>query len=104
MGRVKSDNRHLGILSGYERRWQHLTAAGNTTITPRTGEVVVLHTVIVNTTTATAVILRDSAVGVVAILKASIAEGTYTYNLKLKGNLVVENAGGSDLTVTFSND
>jgi len=102
MARIKSDNRHLGILSGYEARWVHNT--GNQTITPRSGEVIVLHNVVVNTTSGTAIILKDSAVGVIASIKASVLEGDFIYNLRLKGNLIIENAGGSDLTITFSND
>lgn len=104
MGRLKSDNRHLGILSGYEKRWKHL-GAGDTatyTITPRSGEPVVLHSVVLNTNGAL-VTLRDSSVGVIGVIALDAPEGNLDYNLKLKGNLIIEN-GGSDLTVTFSND
>lgn len=104
MARIKSDNRHLGILSGYEARWRHSAVAETITITPRAGEPVVLHQIIINTTSASAIIVRDSAVGVVAGIKASIVEQPMAYYLKLKGNLIVENPGGSDLTIVFSND
>lgn len=104
MGRLKSDNRHLGILSGYEVRWRNSKVAETVTITPRGGEVVVLHGIDVNTTTATAIVVRDSSVGTIGTLKASIAEGPYLGPLKVKGNLVVENPGGSDITIRYSND
>lgn len=106
MGRVKSDNRHLGILSGYECRWRHSGAAETITIAPRSGEPVVLHRIVIGTTTASAIVVRDSVNGVISTLKASIAEGTYEYNLKLKigSDLIVENPGGSDITIVFSNN
>lgn len=102
MARVKSDNRHLGILSGYERRWAHNVATA--TYAPRAGEPFVLHKVVINTTSASAILLIDTAVGVIATIKASVLEGTFHYDIKLRGSLRVENPGGSDLTVTFSND
>lgn len=102
MARPKTDNRHLAILSGYEVRWAHNTAT--TTYAAHAGEPFVLGRVIVNTTSASPVVLIDTATGVIASLKASVAEGTYPYNLRLRGNLRVENSGGSDLTITFSNN
>lgn len=102
MARVKTDNRHLGILSGYEQRWAHNTATA--TYTAHAGEPFVLNKVVVNTSSSSAVVLVDTAVGVIATLKASISEGSYVYHIKLRGNLRVENPGGSDLTVTFSNN
>lgn len=104
MGRVKSDNRHLGVLSGYEARWEHNDGGRTSTIRPRAGEVVVLHRIVINTTSATAITVRDSTNGVIAVIKASVAESTLNYNLKLKGNLIVENAGTSDLTIVYSNN
>lgn len=79
--------------------------AGDTatrTITPRTGEPIVLHSVILNTNGAV-VTLRDSAVGVIGVIALDAPEGNLDYFLKIKGNLIIEN-GGSDLTITFSND
>lgn len=104
MGRIKSDNRHLGVLSGYEVRWIHNDGGKTTTVTPHVGEPVVLHGIDVNTTSASAIVVRDSAVGVIAVLKASIAEGIYLRPKRLKGNLIVENPGTSDITINFSND
>jgi hypothetical protein len=102
MGRTKSENRFAGVQTGFYSRWQHVT--GNATISPRAGEIVVLHSVNVNTTTASPVILRDSAVGVIATIAASAVGQTFAYMLPLRGDLIIENPGGSDLTITFSND
>lgn len=104
MGRVKTDNRHLGILTGYEARWVHNDGGRTTTITPRAGEPVVLHRIVVNTTSASVIVVRDSINGVIATLKASVAEQPFDYFLKLKGNLIVENSGTSDITIVYSND
>lgn len=102
MARLKSDNRHLGILSGYEARWMH-APSGTVTIAPRAGEPVVLHKVVLNTNGG-ALVLRDSAVGVIATIALDAPEGTFWYGLKLKGSLIVENPSGTDATVIFSND
>jgi hypothetical protein len=104
MARVKSDNRHLGILSGYETRWRHSAVAETVTITPRAGEPAVLHHIVVGTTSSSAIIVRDSINGVILTLKASISEGTYHCAVRIKGNLIVENPGGSDILIVYSND
>lgn len=104
MGAVQSSNRSLGILSGFGVRWIHSDGSKTTTISPKTGQGVVLHRLIVNTTAASAITIRDSAVGVIGVLKASVAEGTYPYGLPIKGNLIVEVAGASDVTIVFSNN
>lgn len=103
MGRTKSDNRLLSIAAGFSSRWDHHTG-GTKTYTPRTGESVVLHRIIINTTSASAIIIRDSAVGVIATIAASTAAGDISYGITCRGNLVIENPGNSDLTVVFSDD
>lgn len=60
-----------------------------------------LHRVVVGTTAAGAVTLKDSA-GTVAILKASIAEGTYTFDTTFAGYLEVVVAAASDVTLIFT--
>lgn len=54
--------------------------------------------IMVNTTAAGTVTVADST-GTLAILKASIAEGFYPFNMTFSGFLSITNAGGSDLTV-----
>lgn len=61
----------------------------------------VLHAIVVNTTAAGSITLADSS-GTIAVLKASIAEGTYTYDVAFSGYLRCELAGASDVTVIHS--
>lgn len=104
MGRVKSDNRLLGQLTGNYNRFRHSGAAETITIPPATGEFVVLERIVIGTTSASAIVVRSAVDGVILTLKASISEGTYTFNLPVRGNLIIENPGGSDLLVVFSNN
>lgn len=108
MSEIKSDNRHLSILVGYGVRWWH-GVDPQETLAAKTGEPFVLLSVIVNSTTASAITLTDTgnatnAPRVIANLKASIAEGMYEFNLPLLGSLKVDNPGGSDLTITYVNN
>lgn len=57
-----------------------------------------LHAVVVNTTAAGAITLTDAR-GAIGVLKASIAEGHYVYDLAFAGYLRVETAAASDITV-----
>lgn len=99
MGAVFSEVRSLGILAGVEGQWFHSTT-GTTTIAAQTGQQVILNKILLNTNGG-AVIVRDST-GVIATIAADAPEGTFDYELPLKGSLIVEN-GGSDITVKFVN-
>jgi hypothetical protein len=57
-----------------------------------------LHSVVVNTAAAGAVTLTD-ANGTIAILKSSIAEGVYVYDVAFTGNLGVTAAAATDVTI-----
>lgn len=59
-----------------------------------------LHSVIVNTTAAGTVTLADSR-GTIAVLKTSIAEGTYYYDIDVN-TLTVTQTAASDITVVRS--
>ena len=59
-----------------------------------------LHSVIVNTTAAGTVTLADSK-GTIAVLKTSIAEGTYYYDIDVS-SLSVTQTAASDITVVRS--
>lgn len=61
----------------------------------------VLHAVVVNTTAAGAVTIADST-GTLAVLKASIAEGTYVYDIPFSGYLSIALAGASDVTIVHT--
>lgn len=112
MSRTKSDNKLLGTLTGNYVSWIHNTGNQTSgvpnTIAHKTGEPFVLLSVIVNTTSSSAITLIDAgdsthAARVVAVLKASIGEQPMNYNLALIGDLKVDNPGNSDLTITYSN-
>lgn len=60
-----------------------------------------LHSVIVNSTAAGTVTLGGAGGSTIAVLKSSIAEGTYYYDIDL-GYLTVTQTAGSDITVVYS--
>ncbi len=65
----------------------------------------ILKSIIVNTTAAGAISIIDNTSGStvnVGILKASVAEGTYEYNVKMSKGIRIITAGASDITVTFT--
>jgi hypothetical protein len=57
-----------------------------------------LHSISVNTTANGAVTIADAG-GTIAILKASIAEGNYIYDVAFSGYLSITAAAASDLTI-----
>lgn len=60
--------------------------------------------IVVNTTAAGSITVADSTSDVtpaIAVLKASVAEGTYMYNCTLGTGLRVITAGASDVTVIY---
>jgi hypothetical protein len=59
-----------------------------------------LHTVTITSTVASIVTIADS-LGTIAVLKASIAEQTLTYNCLFVGWLTITPAGATDLTATY---
>lgn len=64
----------------------------------------VLVAITVNTTAAGAISIIDNTSGStvnVGILKASVAEGTYYYNLAFKNGIRIITAGASDITVAY---
>lgn len=60
-----------------------------------------LHSVVVNTTAAGAITLSDEN-GTIAVLKASVGEGTYVYGASCSGYLGVNIAAASDITVLYA--
>jgi hypothetical protein len=62
----------------------------------------VFHGIVVNTTAAGAITITDAR-GVIAVIKASVAEGFYgPYDVAFSGYLRVETAAASDITVLHS--
>lgn len=64
-----------------------------------------LHAIIVNTTAAGAITIYNGVgptTGVaIGVLKASVVEGTYTYNVPLTTGLTIAMASNSDITVVY---
>lgn len=82
--------------------FEHIQAAGTFVIKP---DNCTLHAITVNTTANGAITVYDSATAtgkVVAILKASVAEGTFIYDISLINGLTIVVAAASDITVSFT--
>jgi len=77
--------------------FKNITSADTYTITDRP---CVLHSITVNKTVAEIITIMDGT-DTVGVLDASIAEGTYTYDIVLRQYLSVTTAGASDITVSY---
>lgn len=87
------------ILGGYS--YSHITNSASTTVFTGKGE---LYSVVVNKTVAGTVTIQDSG-STIAVLKASVAEGTYTYRVKINQRLVITPAAtAGDYTIIFKKD
>lgn len=84
-----------------------ITGGNDTIIVGCTGPAIVaqgggvLHAVVVNTTAAGAITIADSS-GTLAVLKSSIAEHTYVYDIPYSGYLSVNLAAASDVTIVHT--
>lgn len=79
----------------------YISSATTTTPTTRQGKLI---RIIVTETSAGAITAydNDEASGtVIALLKASIAEGTYDFDVDFKNGLTIVTAGASKLTVVY---
>lgn len=84
------------------REYKPTHISTNTTTTVFTGKGI-LQAITVNTTAAGAITISDGSVGTVyAVLKSSVAEGTYWYNLTCASGLTITTAASSDITVTWA--
>jgi hypothetical protein len=77
---------------------KYISTATTTTFGQQTNGV--LHSVVVGETSAGSITISD-AVGTIAVLKASIAEGTYIFDSAYTKNLVVVTAGASKITINY---
>lgn len=77
---------------------KYISSATTTTFgTKPTG---VFHSIVIGETSAGAITVSDS-VGTIAVLKASILEGEYSFDVAYTGYLTVVTDGASKLTVTW---
>lgn len=80
----------------------NIASAITTTVKSGAGH---LHTIVVGTTAAGAITVYDNTAASgtkIGILKASIVEGTYTYDCQFSTGLTIVTAGASDITVTYA--
>lgn len=80
---------------------QNIATATTTTVKTGRG---ILGSIIVNTTAAGTITVYDSATATgtkLATFKASVVEGTYTFNCFFLTGLTVVTGGASDITVTY---
>lgn len=79
---------------------KHISSGTTTTIFTGKG---VLQAITVNTTANGTITITDGSIGSVkGILKASVAENTYWYNMSMASGCSIVTAAASDLTVTYA--
>lgn len=76
---------------------KYIASADTYVLTPGAA---VLHSIVIGETAAGTITVKDGA-NTIAVLKASIAEGTYLFDCATKGALSVITAGASKITVNF---
>jgi len=80
---------------------QYISTATTTTVKSGVG---VLKAITIGETAAATITVYDNTAGsgtVIAVLKASIAEGTYEFNVSFTTGLTIVTAGASKLTVSY---
>lgn len=99
---VRADEDLVNRVSRVEHQYTdtHIATATTTVVRSSAG---FLHAITVNTTAAGAItVYKNSAAsgGIVAILKDSIVEGTYLYDVDCPLGITIVTAGASDITVS----
>lgn len=79
-------------------KYKYISTATTTTFGSQPSGV--LHSIVVGETAAGSITVSD-AVGTIAVLKASIVEGTYVFDCAYTKNLIVVTAGASKITVNY---
>lgn len=77
--------------------YRYISSATTTAVKATSG---VLHSIVVGETAAGAITVNDN-IGTVAVLKASIAEGSYILDVWCSGKIEVVTAAASKLTVSY---
>lgn len=86
------------------REYQYAHIASATTTQVATGRAL-LKAIVVNSTAAGTITVVDETSGstpVVAVLKASVVEGTYIFECVMAKGIRIITAGASDITVIYS--
>lgn len=85
-----------------EYKYKYISAATTTVVGVGRGT---LHNITVNATAAGVVRICDAITGTTAnigMMKASIVEGTYGYDVVFSKGLIIDTAGASDLTISYT--
>ncbi len=86
------------------QKWNYTNITSATTTLVKTGAGV-LHSIVVNTTAAGSIKIEDALTDttpLIGTLKASVAEGTYLYDVEFTTGLNIVTAGASDITVSWA--
>jgi len=78
-------------------------ADAGTTVTLTKSDYAVLHTIVINKADAHTLTIQDGNANVKGTLKASVAEGSYIYDIDMQGGIqiVVAASYAGDATVSF---
>jgi len=79
-------------------KYKYISSATTTTIGTQPNGI--LHSIVIGETSAGSITISD-AVGTIAVLKASIAEGVYEFDCAYTGALTVITAGASKITINY---
>jgi len=80
-------------------QYNYISTATTTTVSSK--DIGVLHSIVIGETTAGAITISDNS-GTIAVLKASIAEGDYIFDVAYVGFLQVVTAGTSKVTICYN--
>lgn len=83
----------------YSRK--HIAASGTHVIKTSGGE---LGSISINTTSAGAITIYDDITAggeIIAVIKASVGEGSFEFNCRVINGLTIKTAGNSDITVMY---
>jgi hypothetical protein len=89
----------MSLPTGAGYKYTNIDSATTTTVISGSG---ILKSITINETAAGAITVYDNTAGSgtkIATLKASIAEGTYEYNVLFRTGLTIVTAGASNITV-----
>ena len=80
-------------------QYKYISTLATTTVSTR--PVGVLHAITIGETAAGAITITDNT-GTIGVLKSSVAEGTYVFDIGYVGFLKVQTAAASKLTVSYN--
>ena len=92
----------MSTLTVRENQSEYISAATTTTVKSGRGR---LASITIGETAAGAITVYDNTAGsgtVIAVLKASIVEGTYTFDAIFNVGLTIVTAGASKITVSYT--